>query len=444
MSEHPIRRAVRRLTDPQRAGVEPDTVLLDRWAREADHSAFELLVWRYGAMVLATCRRVLPPTDAEDAFQATFFALARKAASVGRSGSLGGWLHRVAVHTCRAARRRTAARPLPLTVEPEAPAAHDTHELRAVLDEELDRLPERFRRVLVICYLQEKTAEEAAVELGCPRGTVLSRLLRGRERLRARLSRRGLALPATVAALALAGEASAALPAAQLVGSTVTGASSWAVGGTAGGSASVPAAQLAREVLNAMRMNAVMKLVMALVVAGCGLGVGLNWPAAAANGFGQQLAGDPPPVNAVRPAPPAGGAKPAEKPDPKKELEKLKGEWQVASLEMGGEKVPEAAAQKMSFTFGTDKVTLVGKLAQAGGTFVVNDGSSEFGFTIDPAKKVAEIDIEIKDKEFANGIYKFDGDDLILCVDYSRADRPVKFETKDNPAHALYRLKKAK
>src|SRR5688500_15131898 len=99
MSEHPIRRAVRRLG----AAPESDLALPARWCGSRDHSAFVLLVWRRGSAVLAACRRLLPEAYAEDAFQATFLVLARKAASVGRRGTLGGWLHRVAVRVSRLA-----------------------------------------------------------------------------------------------------------------------------------------------------------------------------------------------------------------------------------------------------------------------------------------------------------------------------------------------------
>jgi RNA polymerase sigma factor (sigma-70 family) len=436
MSAPSIGLAIRRLAAPSGTCTEPDAVLLDRWARDGDQTAFELLVWRHGAMVLSVCRRALLPADAEDAFQATFLVLVRKAGSVGRRGSLGGWLHRVAVRTCRAARRRGASRPLPLEVEPQAPAGAECDDLRVVLDEELDRMPARFRQAVVLCHLQEKTVEEAAAELGCPRGTVLSRLLRGRRKLKARLARRGVVAPAVAVAVLTSAGATAAWPASRLVGLTVEVASGRPVVIGAGWSVPTPADRLAREVLNAMRMKLVTTVVAAVFAVVLGVGAGLNWSAAEASDRQAQ------PAKAR-----AGGAKPADKPadkpDPKKELEKLQGDWTIANMEMGGEKLPDVVAEKMGYAFGPEKITIKGKLAQAGAEYVVRDGSEDFKFKIDPSKKIAEIDIEIKEGEFAKGIYKFDGKELILCIDYSRTDRPEKFETKDQPAFALYRLKKA-
>lgn len=474
MSEHPIGRAVRRFAGDS---AESDLALLDRWVTDRDQSAFELLVWRHGGMVLAACRRALPPDDAADAFQATFLVLVHKAGSVGRRGALGGWLHRVAVRVSRAARRKAAGRLRPLAEEPPAPAADEAadRDLRAVLDEELDRLPDRLRRVLVLCYLQGKTADEAARELGCPRGTVLSRLLRGREKLKGRLVRRGVA-PAAAAVLGSASGVAGGPPT-QLVGVVLDVA--------AGGLGAVrvapgPAAGLAREVVNAMWMKTVWAG--AALLAAVGVGLGVSWgsaapqetpravprgvrilpPAAPAAPVVGQAAPAEAPVGPVAPAGapvgpvgPAGGpvdpvrapvgparapVGPATKAGPTAGAERLKGEWSIARMEMGGEKLPDGVAAKMGFTFGAEKLTIKGKLAAAGGPYVVRAGSEDFPFKVDAAKKVAEIDVEVKAGEFAKGIYRFDGGDLILCIDYARAERPTAFETKGQPAHALYRL----
>jgi RNA polymerase sigma factor (sigma-70 family) len=465
MSEHPIGRAVRRFAgDP----AESDLALLDRWVTDRDQSAFELLVWRHGGMVLAACRRALPPDDAADAFQATFLVLVHKAGSVGRRGALGGWLHRVAVRVSRAARRKAAGRLRPLAEEPPAPPADEAtdRDLRAVLDEELDRLPDRLRRVLVLCYLQGKTADEAARELGCPRGTVLSRLLRGREKLKGRLVRRGVA-PAAAAVLESAGGAAGGPPA-QLVGVVLDVA--------AGGLGAVraapgPAAGLAREVVNAMWMKTVWTG--AALLAAVGVGLGVSWgsaapqeapravprgvrilpPAAPAAEPAVPVASQTAPAKApVGPVGPAGGpvgparapVGPSTKAGLKVGAEKLKGEWSIARMEMGGEKLPDGVAARMGFTFGAEKLTIKGKLAAAGGQYVVRAGSEDFPFKVDAAKKVAEIDVEVKAGEFAKGIYRFDGGDLILCIDYARAERPTAFETEGHPAHALYRLTRPK
>src|SRR6516225_4994305 len=168
----------------QGAGVG-DGQLLERFVQERDESAFELLLWRHGAMVLNVCRRLVPrDEDAEDAFQATFLALVKKARSIRQRDGLAGWLYRVAYRAALAARaraKRIAGHEKPAPV-PELPAAEDQawNDLRPILDEEVGRLPERLRLPLILCYLEGQTNEEAARQLGCPIGTVFSRLSKGR------------------------------------------------------------------------------------------------------------------------------------------------------------------------------------------------------------------------------------------------------------------------
>ncbi len=172
--------------------------LLGRFAERRDEAAFSALVAHHGPMVLATCRRILPNgADADDAFQATFLVLAKKAGAISDPDRLAPWLHgvarRVSVRARSVAARRRAIEsegPGDLAV---APASDDAHDLRAVLDEELSRLPEKYRAPLVLCYLEGLTHDEAAGQLAWPVGTVRSRLAGGRDRLRSRLARRGYA-----------------------------------------------------------------------------------------------------------------------------------------------------------------------------------------------------------------------------------------------------------
>jgi RNA polymerase sigma factor (sigma-70 family) len=187
---------------PLSAGTT-DAQLLDRFVRQHDQAAFEALMCRHGPMVLGVCRRVLRHAqDAEDAFQAAFLQLARKAASVGKRGSVGGWLYTVAYYLAlrakdRAARRGRVEKPLtepPIDERGLDPAdAAAWRDLRRVLDAALEEVPEKFRTAFVLCHLEGRTCEEAAEHLGCPRGTVQSRVGRARERLRALLARRGWA-----------------------------------------------------------------------------------------------------------------------------------------------------------------------------------------------------------------------------------------------------------
>lgn len=175
-----------------------DAQLLERWIGRHDPAAFELMLWRHGPMVLNTCRRLLPcREDVEDAFQATFLVLVRKAGSIRRREALAAWLHRIACRIAgraRAANVRRSSREQPVVDVPAA--SHlDTPtggELFAILDDEIESLPAHYRRALILCCLEGKSQEEAARLLNRPRGTVSSWLTRGRERLRQRLLRRGI------------------------------------------------------------------------------------------------------------------------------------------------------------------------------------------------------------------------------------------------------------
>src|SRR5438445_10406628 len=195
----------------------PDEILLERFVTLGDEAAFAALVRRYGRLVLSVCRRVLRhEQDAEDAFQATFLVLVRKARSIDKRSAVGSWLYGVAFRVAAKARRMAQRRAGQVRALPDKPVAPNEdagwHDLRSVLDQEIYRLPARYRAPVVLCYLEGKTTEEAACQLGCARGTVLSRLARARARLRPRLTRQGLALPTGTVAALLARDAQAAVP----------------------------------------------------------------------------------------------------------------------------------------------------------------------------------------------------------------------------------------
>lgn len=222
-----LRGQIRTLYDAGTATGLTDGQLLERFATrhgEGAELAFATLVERHGAMVLRACRGILRDDhEAMDAFQATFLVLVRKGGSLWVRDSLGPWLHRVA---CRAAgrarssalRRRAAERRAAEAVE--SRNGGDIEELLSAVHEEIDRLPERYRSTVVLCDLEGRTCEEAARHLGCPVGTVGSRLSRGRRRLRDRLSRRGLAPRIGPAAGAVAWQGPLLPVPPELVGST--------------------------------------------------------------------------------------------------------------------------------------------------------------------------------------------------------------------------------
>src|SRR5579884_879234 len=182
------------------AGCVPDErgdpYLLERFVTQRDQSAFAALLSRHGPMVLGVCRRALGDEHlAEDVFQATFLVLARHAAAIRNRTSAGSWLHGVALRLCRKA--RAAERPADLPPPAPCPGPADEasrREVCRILDDELQRLPERYRLPLVLCYLEGLARDEAAARLGWTTGQLKGLLERGRERLRGRLVRRGLTL----------------------------------------------------------------------------------------------------------------------------------------------------------------------------------------------------------------------------------------------------------
>jgi len=195
---------LRRLAAPLESRTDAELLALHASERDAD--AFALLVRRHGPMVLGVCRRTLGNSaDADDAFQATFLALARNAKRV--NDSVPGWLFRVAVRSSRKALRRHDCPVLTteLANAGDPFAAVEWRDLRLLLDEELDRLPANLRTPLVLCYLDGRTRDEAAQQLGWSLRTLHRRLDEGRKRLRERLSRRGIA-PAVLAAAVLSAD----------------------------------------------------------------------------------------------------------------------------------------------------------------------------------------------------------------------------------------------
>jgi RNA polymerase sigma factor (sigma-70 family) len=241
-------------------GALPDCELLERFAASADGAAFTVLVERHGPMVLGVCRRALSNGhDAEDACQAVFLVLARKAASLRRTVALGSWLHGVARRIAANARRNAALRKsreagaIPPT--PANPAAEATwREMQAVLDEELGKLPERYRAPLVLCYLECLTRDEAAARLRVTPGALHGCLERGREMLRQRLSRRGLALSAVLTAAGLS-QASVMPP--LLAAATAHAAALFAAGQPLADAVGANVLALTREVLTNMTLTKV-------------------------------------------------------------------------------------------------------------------------------------------------------------------------------------------
>ena len=226
-------------------GGVTDGQLLERFVRQRDETAFEVLVWRHGPMVLALGQRMLHNAhDAEDVLQATFLTLVRKAGSISQRDSLSSWLYKVAYRIALRVHARTArlvADGRPIEDVPAADTGNeaDWRELRPLLDSAIERLPEKYRTALLLCDLQGKSYREVAEQLGCPIGTVSTRVTRARQLLRKRLAHQGLALSLGALTAALTGRTATAMPA-SLTSSTVR-AASLLVNEADGAAASLPA-----------------------------------------------------------------------------------------------------------------------------------------------------------------------------------------------------------
>jgi len=281
-----------------------DRELLERFLASREEAAFEMLVRRHGPMVLGICRRVLRDEHlAEDAFQATFLILVSKAAAIRKRQSIGSWLFGVAYRTAAKAgvllaRRRAKERPMrdmPI-VETRDSARQG---LGPILDEEIARLSEIYQAPVILCDLQGKTRKEAARLLGCPEGTLSSRLMRARAVLAQRLLRRGVTLSAGALGAVLAQQCASAALSPTLLTATTHAATKAALG-QAIGLVSPSVAALTKGVLKTMLWTHLTKCVALVMTAGL-FGAGLVWavhsiPAAASESEEQT-----PPSNAAQP-----------------------------------------------------------------------------------------------------------------------------------------------
>jgi RNA polymerase sigma factor (sigma-70 family) len=268
-----------------------DAELIERFLATRDEGAFEVLVRRHGPMVLGVCRRILRcPQDAEDAFQATFLVLVRKVDSIAPREMLGNWLYGVANQTARKARamgERRRAREGQAADTPEPASAESREplwrELRPVIDEELSRLPAKYRAPLVLCDIEEMSYRQAAGQLGWPEGTVAGRLARARAMLAQRLTRRGVTLSAAALPVLLSQNAAAGPVPAALLLPTSEAAGLLAASQPMAGVVSAQVILLTEGVVKAMtltklKLTAVVLLGVCLVVAGALAGGSENPP----------------------------------------------------------------------------------------------------------------------------------------------------------------------
>jgi RNA polymerase sigma factor (sigma-70 family) len=244
MTTQPLARIVGRVQKTLAAHHQSDADLLGRYRDSRDPDALDALVRKHGSLVLAACRKVLPDSDADDVFQATFLVLMREAKAIRRAGAVGPWLygvaHRLALQARADRARRARIEGRARAKDPAAPPDLSWREACAALHEELDRLPDGYRLPLLLCYLEGRSRDEAASELGWTVNRVRGQLERGRGRLRKRLEKRGIALSAGLLAAVAGDSATAGVPPAQLIlaalraagGRPSTGAAALARGGS--------------------------------------------------------------------------------------------------------------------------------------------------------------------------------------------------------------------
>ncbi|HWE40559.1 MAG TPA: sigma-70 family RNA polymerase sigma factor [Isosphaeraceae bacterium] len=415
-------------------GALTDAQLVERFAHGRDPAAaFEAIVARHGPMVLGVCRRVLRDEhDADDAFQATFLVLARKAGGLGRPERLACWLYGVASRVAlkaRAGASRRRAREGPLAgIDAAAPEADrdDARDLRPILDAELARLPARHRAAIVLHDLEGRSVAETAAALGVAPGTVWSRLNRGRERLRSRLARRGLAFAAAPAAILSTRDASAALPTARLIEPTVLAAT----GRAAAGASPARAAALCRGVLRTMLLTKLSTAASAVALLGAGLAL---YRAEAAS---------PRPAAAPNPvAPRDDKAKEGDKEKAAKaDAKKLQGTWRPTSSRENGRDQADFDKYRLIFKDESFTITKEGETILKG------------KFKLDPSKDPKTIDMEPteskqKDDDVgktAKGIYSFDGDMLKWCSSPpgEDGDRPTDFTSEEGTKRLLVVLER--
>jgi RNA polymerase sigma factor (sigma-70 family) len=401
-----------------RSQSEPtDERLLRDYVTTRDAGAFAAIMQRHGGTVSGVCRRILQrEQDAEDAFQATFIVLMRKAASLSRPKLLGNWLYGVAYRIAskiRSANFEQRMREAPMIDLP-APDANDGvswHNLRPLLDDELQRLPQRYRRPIVLFYLEGKSAQEVAAALGRPRGTVLSQLSRGRERLRVRLARRNLTLSAGVLASLLERTAlyDAAGPA-RLLDWAMRAQASSLTAGAAGAGVSARARLLAQQILKDLfrrRLWMVGSLLLAVLLA-ISAGI-LSYAAILA-----------PPVAVVQA-------------DPRSEVDGLQGEWQVIAVERDGR-----VLRKDEFPFARLKIR---------DQIILHEGdehNQEVIFRLHPEQQPKAMDMHstgYHGEETYNAIYALVGDTLTICRPDAAA-RPTEFASKPGSNILLYTAKR--
>ena len=421
-----------------------DAQLLERFLAQGDAVAFEVLISRHGPMVLSVCRGVLRnPDDAEDAFQATFLVLVKKAGSIRGRGVLGGWLYRVAHHVATranaaAARRRAHERQsAQMTIATSTPDPTVQDELRRALHQEIAGLSQKCRLAVVLCELEGLPQAQAASQLRWSERTLRRRLAEARHRLKDRLDRRGLAPDAGILGAVFLREARVAVPAAWRE-TTVRAAWATVENIVAPGTASVAALSLTKEVLKIMMLQKLKPISLGLV----GSGV-MAWATSAALiSRGNELPrAAPTPVAVVQRAAPTRAPQPSARPidQPTADQNAIEGTWEMRMpiLQTVDGKPQPPLQLKVKWIIASGTIT----------TSSDEDGMKHdflpeqvFQFTLDPSKSPKTVELTEPGWGVFPGIYALKGDELKIC--YGINERPTEFVEDGQRGQFLFVLKR--
>ena len=402
-----------------------DAVLLDRFLERHDEAAFAVLVIRHGPMVWGVCRRLLHQHDAEDAFQATFLVLARKAASIRSKDMLGNWLYGVAHQTALQARRTAArrrAKEVQLTTMPDIKAVETDPwaDIQPLLDEELSRLPDIYRAVIVLCDLEGRTRKEVASHLRVPEGTVAARVARARAMLAKRLTQRGVALSGGALAAVLAEQGASASVPTSVVLSTIKTASVIVAGHAATtGAVSVQVAALTEGVMKTMFFTRLKRAIAVVLI--------LCFVATASTFLVFQT---------------TAGQDEKKPPRSVSDQDKLQGTWRIVEVIVDGQPARRnQPTEEANMVVQGDQMTIV----------ALPEGKKvkEFRFKIDPAKMPKAIDLSVPTDQAkgktGHGIYELEGDQWKLFfpqVDNEAKERPMSFKSEGGSRLVLMTLKR--
>jgi RNA polymerase sigma factor (sigma-70 family) len=372
-----------------------DGELLERFVAARDEAAFEDLLHRHGPMVLGVCRRALQnEADADDAFQATFLVLVRKAESIRPRSMVGNWLYGVAHNTAlkaramstrRSSKEQAAARSRPQIDEP------TWEHLQPLLDQELNALPDKYRSVIVLCDLEGKSLKQAARHLGCPLATIGTRVARGRQMLARRLARKCVVPSAGVLAFLMSQNGASASVPARLVEATAKAAAIEISGSAStGGTISASVATLTAAVVKALLL-ARLKIAMLVLLA-------LSAITFAGGALAHQIQASLR-MSACK--------------MPRSDSDRLQDTWTLISVQQAGQEIAKAAFKDYEeWTFDGNKI-IVAPNGEWSAAYAIDASKNQKEINLGPATAAVRTVLPVLE---GAGIYKLEGHTLTICV----------------------------